>query len=184
MSIVESSGNSKEDRLLERIYTLLTVDIPDQGILNLIETEFDIVMSQEKLNDYKKKIIEMKRNYRIELESYMNWLVEHGMYHDVRKQMEMTNTMISHNMKFYTKAVRDGNEDRAQQWTNILIKQFDDNRKIFTSMGYLKATKDYITEQVKGQGKKDSAILIQGKEGENPNDQVISKLQLEQNEVF
>ncbi len=176
-----------DDEVIELVKRYLILKLDDETIVKYILNETGIVVSFTDLKKYKTIAKREKYESKRELDKYMKDMLEIGMFNSVRKQNDMTEIMIDKNFKSFLKAAENNDMPNQIAFTQILHKEFEDQRKISTSMGYLTKTREILEKGLQDkEAGETTSILVETKPGDQLDETIqnsMSEIELNDNRV-
>lgn len=192
-----NSIEPRNDELLELIKKYMFLKYDDSSIIDAILVESGNLITRDQLMMWKQVAFREKREAKLEIDVYLNNMLELGMFEDVKTQYEISKTMLITNSKTYHQLVKKGDVNMQIAMTNTIDKQMEGMRRIITSMAYLTKAREVMQRGFSGEGsgaldnnggdKSGTTITIEAKPGSTFDDivdQSIGEIELRENEVF
>jgi hypothetical protein len=189
---VVSSGpiEPRNEELIDLVKKYMFLEFNDEAIINTILTMTGNVITREQLLRLKETAKREKKESRIEIEIYLQQMMEVGIFEEVERQFETSKMMLITNTQTFSRVAAEGDVNKQIALTNVITRQMEDMRKIVTSMGWLAKSKEILERGFKNGGLDNSngtSITIQTKPNSSFSeaiDQSIGEAELRDNEVF
>jgi hypothetical protein len=180
----------RDEELISLVKKYVFLGFNDDSMVNSIMLMTGNIVTRDKLERLKELAKRDKREAKIEIEVYLNDMMEVGMFEEVERQFETAKLMLVTNTQTFARVAAEGDINKQIALTNVITRQMEDMRKIVTSMGYLAKTKEILERGFKNGGVDDSngtSITIQTKPNVSFDEvvnQSIGEMELKDNEVF